>query len=395
MAALCHCIDECLRLFSCSPILQKWKDLRLQWDPEKYNGTHTVRIPVDGIWKPDIYCMNSIVATERKFPVNVILSNDGHVDFEDPYLLMTSCQMDMTFFPYDIHVCEIKFGSWSYTTDALVLVMEDDIGLHDYVDNGGWRLLKVSTKLSSHTTIPEGYDGVNITFSDAAFKFAFERKSSFFTVNFIAPSVIISLLTLVVFLLPTDTEERVSICITIALGLVVFILVLVSVIPSTAQFTIIGNYLLFSVTVTFASTATNATIFSLTKKSSDVNTLKPWIRKLFLLYLPTILCMKRPHFSPVHSSRVNSDTELTSFAGNKITCENRNKHCTRLLNENEENDKINSPPIKRSKRNVVSEWIFISHVVDRLSLICFVIMYIVGIPTILLNLGKLHNQHDE
>ena len=37
-----------------------------------------------------------------------------------------ACSMDITYFPWDIHTCELTFGSWSLTDDELVFKVQED-----------------------------------------------------------------------------------------------------------------------------------------------------------------------------------------------------------------------------------------------------------------------------
>ena len=39
-------------------MLQGWNDCHLKWDPEDFNGTNSLVLPIDMIWKPDITLYN-------------------------------------------------------------------------------------------------------------------------------------------------------------------------------------------------------------------------------------------------------------------------------------------------------------------------------------------------
>lgn len=73
------------------------------------------------------------------------------------------------------------------------------------------------------------------------------RKTLFYTVNLIIPCVGISFLTVLVFYLPSDSGEKVTLCISILLSLTVFFLLLAEIIPPTSlAVPLLGKYLLFT-----------------------------------------------------------------------------------------------------------------------------------------------------
>ena len=37
-----------------------WKDRRLKWDRDKYNGIHSIRVSTAEVWVPDLEVMNRV-----------------------------------------------------------------------------------------------------------------------------------------------------------------------------------------------------------------------------------------------------------------------------------------------------------------------------------------------
>jgi nicotinic acetylcholine receptor, invertebrate len=82
---------------------------------------------------------------------------------------------------------------------------------------------------------------------DITFKLVMRRKTLFYTVNLIIPCVGITFLTVLVFYLPSDSGEKVTLCISILLSLTVFFLLLAEIIPPTSlAVPLLGKYLLFT-----------------------------------------------------------------------------------------------------------------------------------------------------
>lgn len=53
---------------------------------------------------------------------------------------MSTCNVDVRWFPFDIQRCELKFGSWTYDGWLLDLQM-NDADVSGYMANGEWDLI--------------------------------------------------------------------------------------------------------------------------------------------------------------------------------------------------------------------------------------------------------------
>ena len=62
-----------------------------------------------------------------------------------PLIVNSACQVDVTYFPYDQQICEIKFGSWIYDVAQLDLQLTlDQPDLAHYVNNSEYDLINQS-----------------------------------------------------------------------------------------------------------------------------------------------------------------------------------------------------------------------------------------------------------
>lgn len=87
----------------------------------------------------------------------------------------------------------------------------------------------------------------SFSLTDITFKITMRRKTLFYTVNLIIPCVGITFLTVLVFYLPSDSGEKVTLCVSILLSLTVFFLLLAEIIPPTSlAVPLLGKYLLFT-----------------------------------------------------------------------------------------------------------------------------------------------------
>ena len=85
------------------------------------------------------------------------------------------------------------------------------------------------------------------TETDITFYITIRRKTLFYTVNLILPTVLISFLCVLVFYLPAEAGEKVTLGISILLSLVVFLLLVSKILPPTSLvLPLIAKYLLFT-----------------------------------------------------------------------------------------------------------------------------------------------------
>ena len=102
------------------------------------------------------------------------------------------------------------------------------VDLTDYEKSGTWDVYDVPSRIVSY----DAKTGRNT--SRAYYDVRLRRKTLFYTVNLIIPSVLISCLSMVTFYLPTTAGEKVTMSVSILLALVVFLQVTQSVNPLIA-----------------------------------------------------------------------------------------------------------------------------------------------------------------
>ncbi|KAH7955492.1 hypothetical protein HPB52_001042 [Rhipicephalus sanguineus] len=255
---------------------QEWNDYKLRWDPEEYGGVTKVHVPAEQIWLPDIVLYNNADGNyEVTIMTKAILHSDGLVIWKPPAIYKSSCEIDVQYFPFDQQTCFMKFGSWTYdgyTVDLKHKHQRDDsndiavgIDLSEFYLSVEWDIMAVPARRKE-----KFYSCCEEPFPDITFNITLRRKTLFYTVNLIIPCVAISFLSVLVFYLPSDSGEKVSLSISIMLSLGVFFLLLSEIIPPTSlAVPLLGKYLLFTM-------------------------MAPWVKHVFLKVLPPVLLMKRP-----------------------------------------------------------------------------------------------------
>ncbi|CAG0921010.1 unnamed protein product [Notodromas monacha] len=249
-----------------------WNDYQLRWDEADYGGIGVLRLPPDKVWKPDIVLFNNADGNyEVRYKSNVLIFPNGEILWVPPAIYQSSCKIDVTYFPFDEQTCLMKFGSWTFNGDQVSLKLYNDkpyVDLSDYWKSGTWDIIEVPAYLNVYnSSIP--------TETDITFSITIRRKTLFYTVNLILPTALISFLCVLVFYLPAEAGEKVTLGISILLSLVVFLLLVSKILPPTSLvLPLIAKYLLFT--------------------GPRTHKMPTWIRVVFLKYLPLMLFMRRP-----------------------------------------------------------------------------------------------------
>ena len=185
------------------------------------------------------------------------------------------------------------FGSWVYSSDELTLDYFENmrfVDLNDYVPSGTWDLVDVPASIEYYNDT-----SINKTKVQMVYKIKMRRKSLFYVVNIIIPTLLLSSLSVCVFFLPTDDGEKITLSLGTLFALVVFFLLIAKIIPPTSIVVpLISKYLLFTFILNILSVLNTCIIINLYYKKVEVLEMMPyWLAAFFLKVLPTLLFLKR------------------------------------------------------------------------------------------------------
>nr|XP_028599703.1 neuronal acetylcholine receptor subunit alpha-3 isoform X1 [Podarcis muralis] len=301
-----------------------WNDYKLKWNPEKYGGVQFIRVPSQKIWKPDIVLYNNAVGDfQVDDKTKALLNYTGNVTWMPPAIFKSSCKIDVTYFPFDYQNCTMKFGSWSYDKAEIDLVLVGStMNLKDYWESGEWAIIKAPGYKHDIK-----YNCCEAVYTDITYSLYIRRLPLFYTINMIIPCLLISFLTVLVFYLPSDCGEKVTLCISVLLSLTVFLLVITETIPSTSLvIPLIGEYLLFTMIFVTLSIVITVFVLNVHYRTPRTHTMPEWVKTIFLNFLPRIMFMTRPTSESDdggQDSKPSYNTELSPldcFGGTETRC---------------------------------------------------------------------------
>ncbi|KAI6233863.1 Acetylcholine receptor subunit alpha-type unc-38 [Aphelenchoides fujianensis] len=352
------------------------------------------------IWVPDIVLYQSADSNYNiTISTKATLHYTGEVTWEPPAIFKSLCQIDILWFPADTQQCELKFGSWTYPESMLNIQLLDVDSYTEEVRNDRGELENV-------TVIVDGI-GELIPFDSGArrsaktyqsccpdqgafvyvnFYLSLRRKPLFYTVNLVFPCVGISFLTILVFYLPSESGEKVSLCINILVALTMFFLLLIEIIPANSiSLPFVGKYLMFTMIMVTTSVFVTVVSLQLHFRKPTTHTMGEGTKTIFLKWLPR-LCEKI--VINYHEHRVSRDFAMRNGRPRENAAESRIQEL------------YNSPPVLKSFENICfiaellkkkdrddkvdEDWKYVAMVLDRLFLIIFSVVCFVGTGVILL-----------
>ncbi|KAI3358093.1 hypothetical protein L3Q82_003101 [Scortum barcoo] len=137
-----------------------WFDHYLQWNQSEHPGVKNLRFTTDQVWTPDILLYNSADDDfDSTFKTNVLVNSSGYAEYLPP----------------------------------------------GYMANGEWDLIGVPG-----TRNEAFYDCCKEPYPDVTFVVTIRRRTLYYALNLLIPCVLLSSMTLLIFVLPADSGEKIS-----------------------------------------------------------------------------------------------------------------------------------------------------------------------------------------
>ena len=135
-----------------------------------------------------------------------VVSDDGTVLWIPMAIFKSTCSIDITHFPFDEQICNLKFGSWTYDGFKLNIEFYDgleEVDTSDYIDSNEWDLIEhpAFKNVKYYPCCEEPYP-------DLTFRLKIKRIAAFYNYILILPCVLLSSLTLVIFWLPPESPAK-------------------------------------------------------------------------------------------------------------------------------------------------------------------------------------------
>ena len=275
-----------------------WYDERLKWDPKSFGNVSDIRVNAGDIWTPDLVLYNPAdgrFQTEDEVSRQVFarVFHTGLVRWTPLVKYSISCPLSLKFFPFDVQMCRLQFGSWVHSVERLTL--------HEYswnvsnteffVDNNIW-FMEESKSVFREVVYGETEEQNSETYAEVHFFFMMSRNYQMYFINIVVSATLMAGLCFLSFYVPVGSGERLSLPLSIIIAISVYQLMAAEIIPTGTDTIPILSVFLLSLLI-LVNCSIIATMLSL-KLTHDSKITKPpvWIFIILVLFLGKITNIK-------------------------------------------------------------------------------------------------------
>ncbi|KAK9519420.1 hypothetical protein VZT92_022152 [Zoarces viviparus] len=272
---------------------QFWQHEFLVWDPDECDGVTRISLPVEKLWSPDIIVYEFVDDDVSQACPYVYVNHTGHIRWDRMLRLVSSCNLEIFSFPFDMQNCSFTFGSYMHTIRDVRLspaltFQEMSRNSKRYLEaSGEWELVDL---LGETSILQFGVDEWDII----TFWVVIKRRPVLYVVNLLIPSSFLMLIDILSFYLPPHSVDRASFKMTLILGYTVFLLIMNDLLPSTANGTpLIGIY--FSVCLALMVISLLETVIItnvLHHNSMKYKEVPNWVRVVVLKHIANLICYR-------------------------------------------------------------------------------------------------------
>ncbi|KAM7431903.1 hypothetical protein ABFA07_017593 [Porites harrisoni] len=244
---------------------QLWGDSRLAG---KLNSTFTIRGgDIDNMWVPDPFCYNAresnLMLPNEEVHSLVHIQPDGDVLMSKGMTVLASCDMNLQDFPLDSQTCNLKIGSYAYSTRDIVYEW-----IPGEVLIGNKEMAQFYYKGSNLSSYIDVYSTGN--FSTITVTFSFQRRIGYYLIQIYFPTIFVVMLSWIVFFMEKDDiGNRMALGITTILTIMFLLGSLNGNLPKVSYPKALDWYLLVGFSFVFLSLIECMIVYVLTVKATE------------------------------------------------------------------------------------------------------------------------------
>ncbi|XP_067659313.1 neuronal acetylcholine receptor subunit alpha-2-like [Haliotis asinina] len=206
-----------------------WNLKGLEWNETKYQNISRVVVSEELLWLPDLKLYNSIDTfghlSEDSFPTTVW--SNGTVEWYAAKKYVTSCKVDVSYFPFDSQRCYFRLMQWvSFSSEVNFTFYDPPITFRAFEENGEWEITDTSVKKDYI------YEG---EYQSLIFGLILVRRRPFYVLSMMVPISVLSALNLMVFHVPPGSGEKMTLCVSVLLSYSVYLTYINTLLPPVSD----------------------------------------------------------------------------------------------------------------------------------------------------------------
>nr|CAI9709856.1 unnamed protein product [Rangifer tarandus platyrhynchus] len=354
-----------------------WDNPFISWNPEECEGISKISVATKNLWLPDIFITEFMDVDKIPKGLKAFISNEGRIRYKKPMKVVSICNLNIFYFPFDQQNCTLTFSSFLYTVEYISLGMEKEVWeitdtSQDIIQtHGEWELLGINK------ATPKKSVGTNL-YDQIIFYVAIRRRPKLYIMNLLVPSSFLVTIDALSFYLPAGSQNRAPFKITLLLGYNVFLLMMNDLLPASGT-PLISVY--FALCLSLMVLSLLETIFISYLLHLATTQPPPMPRWLHFLLLhctsPRTCCPAVPQKGNTgldHLPGVKEPMELVGkLPGPRETELNGCPGSTRAQQED-----------KAQKQHLVSLWVQFSHMMDTLLFCLYLLFLATSIVTVII-----------
>ncbi|XP_056132821.1 5-hydroxytryptamine receptor 3A-like [Lampris incognitus] len=367
----------------------EWQNEFVHWDPIQC-GAKMISLPRASFWVPDVVINEFMDDNTAPNVPYVYLTHDGHVRDAQPVRVVSSCNLNIYTFPFDIQNCTFTFNSYIHSVKdvrmSLGKPVEDILAYSRKVMTtmGEWQLLDITY----HKYIMSEKD--KFVIDELAFHITLRRRATLYVVNLLIPSCFLITLDLFSFLLPPQCVDRSSIKMTLILGYTVFLLIMNDLLPITGNsIPLINVFFSLCLALMVASLLETILITNLLCGPRKLSAVPRWVQ---VIILQTLGCLVG--LPPKLEEQRNTETKVFPVvavqgeSGEKPSEEKGSEEVDMTLEELRKLGKdLQAIRLQMDKpltdNQMSEEWIQVGFVLDRLLFVLYILFVSISFITII------------
>ncbi|XP_065272399.1 5-hydroxytryptamine receptor 3A-like [Emys orbicularis] len=383
-------LDEKLQILTSLVRFQmSWKNQFLTWDPQNFCGISKIFIPVDSVWKPDLFVSEMTEDPQSPTVAFMSLSSDGTINHWKPIRIVSTCSLDIYKFPFDTQKCNLTFGPYVHTVQDIVVVPKSNSSAvtqasQENYAKSEWLLGKVDV-LSNNVSTEEK------EWSQVTYQITIRRVPILYVINLIVPAGFLVLVDVASMFIPMEGGERLGFKITVVLGFSVLLLILNDLLPNSEVTPILGVFCAVCLVIMIISIVDSIFISYMLHLSAVRPDVPQWLKIWVLKHLAFILRIDTGEVSESNVAGVRNTNKATSVVGKEADIQTRK--CLQKEHDSAEIKLLKKVLLEllmirrhmiMSKREeeAKSEWNMVAFVLDRFILICYLLTVLIILITV-------------